>query len=277
MSFPTTIYDSVARAKETQVAQGETPLGTRLVVPDGRVFRFAQAGATALHPFKIVKSAALGPWSTMSACGVQDAVRRSTSYTAGATQIHFSYGATGSVNANTFKDGWLLVNSTDTAERQYAKLGSHGALASATALNSLNYVNIPDGLDLELNTETDNIVRLIPHEYKGVIIASETPGGGVVGVPIVSVPISYYFWMQTWGPCPVLQDACGRTDAIANFQGFQAYLATGGTGAIGLPSSGMTGSLDSDSQGNALIGAIGVFMSGGPATRYALINLRLAA
>lgn len=277
MSFPTTIYLTNAEVKATTVVKA-LPLGIRGVASDGRVFRYAQAGATALSPFKIVRSATLGPWSTMSACGVQDPVRRVTSYLAGAKSIKWSMGATGAAAANLFEDGYLIVGSTDTAETQMARIGTHNALASATILNSDNEISIPEGLDLDLSTETDVMPRLIPNAYKHVIIASELPPGGVVGVPVINVPINYYFWLQTWGPCLVLEDVSGRADSNLYHQGLQAYIATGGTGAVGLPSSGMTGSLDSDSQGCVLIGAIGVYMNNPQKdTAYGLINLRLAA
>lgn len=286
MAFPTTIYDGVARAKVTTTAQGDTPLGTRLVIPDGRVFRYAQAGGTALSPFKLVKCAALGPWSTMSASDL-NIVARATSYLAGATQIKFGYGATGTAVADYFKDGYMIVQSTDTAETQFARIGTHLALQTATTLyvqtDSPNVINIPDGLDLAMNTETDCWPRLIPNPYKAVILtADEDFVGGVLGIPIVYVAASSYFWCQTWGPAPVLQDA-GAKSIGALAPGYQVYGASGSTGGVSLGPTGGTNTggtppIDTDCGRCYLMGAIGVLMQSAQYDKgYALINLRLAA
>ena len=281
MSFPNTIYDGVARAKVTSAAQGEAPLGTRLVVPDGRVFRYAQAGATALQPFCLVGGAALGPWSTMSASGANWSVQRVTSYEVGATQILFSYGATGSVAADGFRDGYMIVGSTDTAEAQFAALGSHGALASSTILANLNYVNIPDGLDLALPTETDCWPRLVPNPYKGVIVTNyATILGGILGVPIVPVAISYYFWLQTWGPCAVIQDT-GAGDIGTAQPGVQVWSASGSTGGIcAMFTCSASGFIpwDTDCGRALMVGPVGTLMQSSQLNAgHAMINLRLAA
>jgi len=283
MSFPTTIYLSNAEVKKTSATKG-LPLGIRGVASDGRVFRYAQAGATALSPFKLVKQAALGPWSTMSASTL-NIVARATSYSAGAKQIKFAYGATGTAVADYFEDGYMIVGSTDTAETQVAKIGTHGALQTATTLytqtDSPNVINIPDGLDLAFNTETDCWPRLVPNAYRAVIITDEAnTQGAILGVPVVNVPISYYFWLQTWGPAPVLQDA-GASLLGTKQPGFPVYLATGGTGAvcfcITASASGFL-PIDTDSGITLLFGPIGAIMQTAQlSTGYALINLRLAA
>jgi hypothetical protein len=280
MAFPTTIYDSAQRAKETYAAQNNIPLGTRLVVPDGRVFHYAQAGATALNPFKLVKAAAVGPWSTMSASGAQFQVQRVTSYVAGATQIKWSYGATGAAVADYFKDGYLVVQSTDTAEAQMARLGSHAALASATLLNSNNIINIPEGLDLDLNTETDCWPRLIPNPYKYLVICgdleSDVGGNLLMGVPIVYVAAKYYFWCQTWGPCLVLQDA-GSRGLAAEVPGWLMYFATGSTGGVCMADSNATCPFDTDSGIALNLGPVGNLMQMAQLdTGYALVSLTLA-
>ena len=62
MSFPNTVQLSEEQTVTIASAQS-VPLGTRGVTTDGRVFRYAQAGATALTAHKLVISAAQGPAS----------------------------------------------------------------------------------------------------------------------------------------------------------------------------------------------------------------------
>jgi len=42
--------------------------------------------------------------------------------------------------------------------------------------------------------------------YDSVIVAAVAPTAAVLGVPNVYVAASYYFWLQTWGVCPVKSD-----------------------------------------------------------------------
>lgn len=255
------------------------PLGTRGITEDGRVFHYAQNGATALVAHKIVVSAAESPWSTAT-----DVVFSST-YAAGTTQVGIGGEATATdfgTAANDFKDGWLLVNSTDTTYRQQARIHSHPVgLASSTALGSANVLNLyPPGLPLAAATST-GLVKLIANPYKKVVVfagGNQTIGKAdarAQGVPLFAVTASYYFWLQTWGPCLVLSGGGGAKTA-ADRAGVEARLSTGDTGAYG--SAGET-VLDDTSTAvlQRELAPVGVIMTASPAANfYSMIDLKFA-
>jgi hypothetical protein len=51
---------------------------------------------------------------------------------------------------------------------------------------------------------TDSRIGLLANIYKDVVQCAVTPTGVIIGVCPTAVPISNYFWLQTWGIVNVL-------------------------------------------------------------------------
>lgn len=275
MSFPFTVYlnDKLARATKSTKS---FPLGTRAITADGRIFRYAQAGATDLKAHMLCISAAEGPASTATDQVFYEA------YAAGATymKLALSTVALPVLAKDYFEDGYLVVNSTDVAYNQIVRISANEALVSSTALGQLTGVWLhQDGLEKTVDTSTA-IGKLVASPYKKVVVSTDANGPGVpVGISPVAVTASYYFWLQTWGPA-LAHAGEGISVSIDKKPGKSLFWSTGSTGgvagAITASASGYTPA-DTDSGFAREIGKVGNLMTCAPAANFFhMLNLTLA-
>ncbi len=286
MSFPTTVYLSEEQITQTSSTQ-TLPLGTRGCAEDGRVFRYAQAAATAIKANRLCISLNdEGPASTATD------QRLYSAYAVGTTmvQIYLSTIALPVLTANYFKDGYLMVNSTDVAAYQVCPIHSNEALTSATAaLGTAGAGNTvwlkQPGLKKLGDTDTGN-VKLVRNPYKGLVISTVANGPGVpIGVTPVAVTASYYFWVQTWGPTIAFAGE-GVSATIDKAAGLPMYWSTAVAGGVGGASTGSTacGSTsgnappaDTDTGFAFAMGKVGTLMTAAPAANmYCMLSLTLA-
>ncbi len=270
--FPTTLYISEEQIRTEKATRGDIPLGTRGVTPDGRVFRWAQAGGTALKAHRLMIPVAQGPWSTATDIAL------ATGVTAGATGVKIYLGATDTeatrLVADFYKDGYMIVPSTDEDYNQMAPIHSNPALASNTALNSANWFYFKNPLAKAVATST-SLPKFVPNPYKFVQVLTDNRGMPL-GVTPIAVTANYFFWLQTWGPALVKADT-GAQSCADQQPGWFVVAATGGTGAICMPSTNVSMSYDTDSGGAMALGAIGNLITAPAAdTFHALVELRLS-
>lgn len=282
MSFPTTVFISEEQTQDTSAAQ-KLPLGTRGVCSDGRVFRYAQAGATAIKAHRLCIS--LNDERPQSTATDQ---RLYSAYPIGTTmvQIYLSTFTTAgdTLAANYFKDGYLMVNSTDVAAYQFCPIDSNETLASATAaLGTAGLHNTvwlkPPGLKKLGDTDTGN-VKLVQNPYKSLVISTVANGPGLpMGITPVAVTATYYFWLQTWGPTIAVAGE-GVGVSIDELGKIPMYWSTAVAGTIG---GGVTCSasgylpIDTDSGFSLYMGRIGMLMTAAPAANmYCMINMTMA-
>lgn len=184
-------------------------LGTRMVLDDGRVYRYSKSGA-AITIGKVcsiaLQSAGLAIDNLCSAVSA----RTTAQWDAGTNTVIVATTASAStathIYANRFNDGYVWM--TDQAgEGQLLQIKSHGTSASGGSTRVAITAYEDDLLTVALTTASQ--VGLIKNLYDGVITHTGTTGGGpAVGVTPVAVgAANTYFWLQTWGPCPVLMGA----------------------------------------------------------------------
>jgi hypothetical protein len=227
MTQPITRFDNTiinGSAAEPQVdvystsTNQEYDLGTRIVLPDGRAFRYAQAGA-ALTTGALIQQAILGGATTTA----QEDLAIATS---GEIGQNFGYATilTTAQVADAFRDGYYCIATGSQAQGRGAmyRIDSHGPLAVESS-------KIPFR-DEALRTDTlagTSTVRLIANPYKNVIQAPVTTvSGAALGVVVASVGSAEFFWLQTWGPVTAL---CAGSMTI----GTQVVRAVAVAGAIG--------------------------------------------
>lgn len=167
-------------------------LGMTYTTPDGRVYRYARAGAAALTVGNVVQAPA-------EVTADENLAFAATA--AGATSVTST--TTVTVTANQYAGGYLTVTVTPDLGQTY-KILSHPAAVGATVTFKLDR-----GLAVAWTTATR--ADAVPNPYGGVIVCATTPNGVPVGVAANDLAINGYGWIQTRGPCNVVADAAGVT------------------------------------------------------------------
>lgn len=163
-------------------------LGCRAFTDDGRVYRYAQAGAADLVAGNVLQSSAVVVNHLANTPPAVAALATSFSYTPGATA-----GA-----ASLYSDGWLQVDTTPGNGYIYEVAG-HPAIASSTAFP----LQLKDAIQVALTTSSR--VGLMANPFKGVIqVPVTTATGTVVGVAGYIIKATEFGWIQTWGAASVL-------------------------------------------------------------------------
>jgi hypothetical protein len=134
-----------------------------------------------------------------------------------AEEVTVTLGAT-AATSNQYEDGFLFVTDATGEGTGYRIRSNPAADASASLVLTLY-----DKIHTALTTSSE--VCLIPNPYNGVVIAVTDQADIPAGVPNIAVTASYYFWLQTGGPCAVLAD-----EAVT--QGEEVVAGTSVAGAV---------------------------------------------
>jgi hypothetical protein len=202
MSFPTTVYLSDDAVK-TQSSTKKYPLGTRGVTSDGRVFRYALNGATALAVGKIVKAPAADNAAFSTAHPISTDMGTITS-TWNSIDINCTWDASSTYGKDKFADGYL-VTAGSTGPCQMVRIKGNTTGVGATASQKVT-LTFKEDSRLSASITTAQEFALYKSPYDAVVVNLGVAAGAtaVLGVPPIAVTASHYFWLQTWGYCPVL-------------------------------------------------------------------------
>ena len=217
-------------------------LGERIEIGDGRVFHYAKAGLVDLVDGKLLQGAITDAQFLNMAIYATSAI--------GEAKAYVTLGSTAVVQ-NAFAEGYLHCSNTAPAGTYY-KVASHLAASGAAHV----VINLYDPLYKAL-TIASSLVTLTKNPWDGLLVGpSAALTAPPLGVAIVDVTASYYFWAQTWGPCALL-----TRGTIA--PGQNVGWITGEDGCVGLMSAYTTV-------------CVGTCISLNVSTDYSLIFLRIA-
>lgn len=186
--YPAYPRQAIFEASETQ----KFDIGARYVAKDGRVFRYARAGAVALAAGELQTSPAFGG----SSATIQSDMTVVLAII-GARTV-FITTKTDATTINQFADGYLAV-SDGTGQGEMYKIIAN----AAGSAGSLRF-----DLDRGLSTAwvaANTKVSIMTNPYNLIVQSPVTTAIGLpLGVPMVAIPIKYYGWIQTWGMACVL-------------------------------------------------------------------------
>lgn len=219
----------------------ELQLGQIAFTADGRKFRYAKAGASAL----VAGTLQQGPAIVANHQNVSVA----SAAAVGADEVTVTLGAT-LATANQYAGGYLGVNDVDGEGYTYL-ISGHPAAASAASLTLT--LDAPDVIKAALTTSSQCV--LYPNKYNGVVQMPTTITGPAVGVPLFDVTAAYYFWLQTRGPVSCLNGDANLT-----------------VGSAVSPSNATAGAVEN---GVIAQGFVGHALQTGVDTEYRLIDLML--
>ena len=231
----TTIFSAGIPASTDEV-DPQISLGARYVAPDGRAYRYARAGSSALVAGNLLQAPAEDT-GDQNIAGTVTAV--------GATEITT---AAMTVTANQYTGGYVTVTVTPGLANTY-KIKSHAAYTAAAATFLLEE---PILVALTATSRLD----FVPNPYNGVVAAPTTAASSLVGVAVNDITASRYGWIQVAGPCSVLNDAAGALTV----------------GVAVMRSSSVTGAVRLQTAGNPQVGDA---MTGIDSGQNGLVNLRL--
>lgn len=213
------------------------PLGTLGLTIDGRAYRYAEAGGTALAAGKLSVAA--------TQVGNHENIAVAAAAAVGATSVTVTLGAT-AASANDYADGYMVVNDADGEGIAYRISGNPAADASASLV-----VSLFKPIVVALTTSSE--VSLIKNPWKDIVISATDQADMVVGVQNVAIAADEYGWVQTHGVVSVLAD-----EAIT------AGLAI----TIGSSTAGSVEALDAAGEQN-----IGVALQAAADTEYRAVSL----
>ena len=174
-------------------------VGTRMVLPDGRVFRYAFSNGAA--------GAGTGVQSSIALANQDSDLAVSTAAAVGAKSVTITFGT--SPNTDVAKDqyanGYLFVNDVDGEGHVYRIRGENAHVAADVSASPAVPVYLQDGDGIAEALTTSSEIGLVANPYMHVI---PTPGGAqtarCVGFAPAEVADDSYFWAQTWGEAAVL-------------------------------------------------------------------------
>jgi hypothetical protein len=204
-------------------ATQEYRLGTKLVYPDGRIFRYAEAGET------LSKALMTSAQENYAYCDAETQSTYGTSANVGDIEIDIDVTTGGSWPENDFAGGYI-VNTSGTAT-------CIGDIYRVVA----NKIDGSDDTKMRVQLETpirvawdaSSVIYMMKNAYKDVEKFPTTPVGTATGIPLIDVTSGYFFWAQRGGYAPCIVDD-GETLVMGDAVGHPATVADeGACGVVG--------------------------------------------
>jgi len=174
-------------------------IGTLRILQDGRMFRYAKAGTTALSAGKIGQAAA------MNAAHINETVAVAA-VTAYKHKVAITVTAGSAIADGDLIGGYLITQDGDGEGYAYLIEGNVAITATGTAM----VVDLDEPLRSALATTSE--ISLAHSPWLGVV-ESDTPESFPVGIAPRAVSASHYYWCQTHGLAACL--GTDGTEAVA--------------------------------------------------------------
>jgi len=194
MAFPLTIHLGYGQEK-IETSDQKQRLGTRAVLPDGRVFYYAQNSSAAITSAGQIVDG-------IAAVGAHDGDLATAALAAGSLTATTTTSLT--VTKDQYKDGYLFVND-NAAQGEVYRIKSNTAVSSAAGCEIT--IDEPDGFRTAFTTATEFGLMYSPYKGVKVIDGDGTQTTGALGVTTIPVTADYYCWIQTAGPAAVFSGA----------------------------------------------------------------------
>lgn len=167
-------------------------LGSLAETRDGRKYRYAKAGASALTP---------GTMNQQPAIVAAHLDMVTAAAAVGASSVTVTLGATAVVR-DYYAEGYLFANDNTGQGLLYA-ISGHDLDAGSTTL----VINLSEPIIVALDATSQT--SLMANKFKEIVITANaaTMGGVPVGVSNIDVTAKYFGWVQTSGPCALLCDS----------------------------------------------------------------------
>lgn len=202
----------------------QTDLGALAMTADGRSYRYALAGGTALVTGTLQQSAAeTTGWQNLTAVA------------ASVGDLTISSTSTITAAANQLAQGYAIVSVTPGVGYSY-QISGHAAYTAAAPTLSLS-----DPIRVALTTTSR--LDLVAHPLSAIIINPATASGTPVGVAVTNAAASTYCWVQVGGIAVILSDGgstVGTNVSASNATAGAVEAAVTAQAAIGVAMTGVS-------------------------------------
>ena len=179
----------IAQGLYEESATAKGVLGQCIRMHDGRVFRYAKAGASALAAGKIIKAGTINGANYLNDSVVAAAIGAYTVTVVTAAAV------------TTGEEGYLQIND-GTGEGHNYKIKSTKANASTATSTD---VELYDAVAVALVASGTSQATILLNQYEACAPATAITDI-LLGVANIAVTAEYYFWLQTWGLACVLSE-----------------------------------------------------------------------
>lgn len=175
-------------------------LGTVAETADGRVYRYAQAGAVALAAGLVNNGVAKVTNHTINSVA--------TAAPVGQRFVNITLAGATATTAGQYDGGYLHVIDSVGVGSSYRIAGTPVIAGSGTGI-----IQLEEGIATALTTASK--VALVPSPWAGSIVQSGAVALLINGTNNVLVPIANYYWSQTAGIASILSDGIIAKNAEA--------------------------------------------------------------
>lgn len=191
------LYGPPSQARDTHTStQGQRwPLGTLLVLQDGRRFRYAKMGSTAGVAGSLYQSEVPD--------GDHDTLATAANGAVGDRTITITNGSD-AIEADLYAEGYAVMEQVAAnagGGRAYKIEASHDAISGS--VSGAIPLAAGEGVE-EAFVAGTGTVTLVKSPYDDVIIHPSPPTAAIVGVAAADIPASGFGWLQVHGPCACL-------------------------------------------------------------------------
>ena len=257
MAFPNIVNGHYGMEKESTTSK-KRRLGTKMVLPDGRVFFYGYTGeavtAGKITMGKATSSGHIKDLAIAAAVSANASGIGAITVTNATTAISGSeYYTGGRGDVGDYEDGYIFVNDA-AGEGQCWPIWRHSAATSSGTLTIDLFEN--DFVVTALTTSSE--VGLAKNPYAAVELWDVNDIDGVVaGIPNRDIASGSYGWFQTAGPCAVLTNG-----TVVVGKNMMTGSTTDGSGDV----------IADDSSAEFLIGGV---INVAATTEYSLVDLQI--
>jgi len=219
MAFPSTVNLSYGMEK-VETSGKKQKLGTRGVLPDGRVFYYARNGTAAITTAGMIVDAA----AAFAVAAHDMDVPATEAHSVGDATVSLEVPTT-DLTKDQYADGYLIFND-GPGEGEVYRIKSHPAHDASADNTAIFTLDEPDGVRTALTTSSLAGLLVNPYAAVKIIDGDGTMETGALGVTTIPVTASYYCWIQTAGISSV---AIGAAVGVVG-DGLQISQASGESG-----------------------------------------------
>ena len=197
MSFPTIIHGSEPEVFNSYATErAGVMIGSKLILPDGRNFRYTHAGGVSLVVGSLNQAVVhLADFSGEAVASASAGDRRLTGV--GAT--------TTSLAIDDLKHGYVYTDNTTALPMMQIK--SNNALVHNAASDAAQFIELYTPIPAALVGGTSTICYF-RNPWEDIIVTPGTtdPTAPIVGICKIALTTLYWGWVQSAGPCTALYD-----------------------------------------------------------------------